>query len=705
MRKTLLLLFTVACLPAFAQIVNIPDANFKTYLLNYVNDGIVVNTNGDGEIQLSEALNIQQLQIMEHPILTGPFATLQGIEAFANLNHLSISSSVPNLNLSNLSNLAFLNLECTQLTSLNIGGLSNLTYFYIYMAKITNLDLSGSASLQTISITSDYLTSLTIGNNASLSGIWVHTTKLAVLDLSTCPNLAFLNVSLENSNDDVYVNLKNGNPYHTPNSSAIHHYNYSATPYKMYVCLDEGELQNISFIEPDALISTYCTFEPGGSYNTISGTSTFNGGSGCNSSLPGIRYNVSDGSQSGSVIGTQAGNYSFFSQAGTITITPQLENNTWFTASPPSAQVTFTNAANNTAIQNFCMSAVGIHPDIEVMARPIGGAQPGFDTYYEIIYRNKGNQALTGAITMTFDDSLMDFASASVTPASAAIGMLTWNYPTIQPFETRSIVVTMNMNAPTETPPLNLGDNLTFTVAATPVAGDENPADNTFTLSQVVTGSFDPNDITCLEGDTEHPDNIGKYLHYNVNFENTGTAPATFIVVKDIIDAAKFDVTSLQLINASHNVQTRINGNKVEFYFDAINLGPNQKGSLLFKIKTLPTLSVNSSVTQNANIYFDYNLPITTNNATTTFQLLNRGNFAQDTSVKIYPNPSASVVNITAATPISSLQLYDLQGRLLEAVSPKLNETTVDISQRTNGIYFLKISTENGVKVEKLVKQ
>ena len=339
------------------------------------------------------------------------------------------------------------------------------------------------------------------------------------------------------------------------------------------------------------------------------------------------------------------------------------------------------------------------------MIQPVRNAQPGFDSSYRIIYRNKGNQPLSGQINLFYNDGVMDFVNTSVSPSTTSVGSIAWDYTNLQPFESRVIAVTLNMNGPMEIPALNNGDHLNFTASITPTSGDETPGDNTFVLEQTLAGSFDPNDITCLEGDTEHPDNIGKYLHYNINFENTGTVPATFIVVKDMIDTAKFDISSLQLINASHDVKTRINGNKVEFYFDAINLGPNQKGNVMFKIKTLPTLSVNSSVTQNANIYFDYNWPITTNDATTTFQLLSRGDFAQDTSVKIYPNPSSSVVNITAATPISSLQLYDLQGRLLEAVSSKLNETTVDISQRTNGIYFLKISTENGVKVEKLVKQ
>ena len=50
MRKLLLILL---CLPmiGFGQNVNIPDANFKAYLVG----NILINTNEDTEIQVSEA--------------------------------------------------------------------------------------------------------------------------------------------------------------------------------------------------------------------------------------------------------------------------------------------------------------------------------------------------------------------------------------------------------------------------------------------------------------------------------------------------------------------------------------------------------------------------------------------------------------------------------------------------------------------------
>lgn len=628
---------------------------------------------------------LQTLNVAEAPLLEDlkcQEGTLTSL-AFASMPHLKYIDCTnnaigPSIDLSENTELITAFFTENPADILTTGDLPVLQALYLNWSGLDEVELGYLPSLQTL----------------DMSGAHV-----ASLNTAGCPALTNLNINLTYLS---YLNIKNGSILTTFSAQSL-------SSASLSICVDEGEELSISDyftqLGQQPNITTYCSSEPGGNHNTISGITSFNNNNSCTGGLPAIRFAISNGNISNSVIGNNAGSYSFFPLAGTFTITPQLENNSWFTISPSTATVTFADANNNTATQNFCISPNGNHPDVEIMVSPIINAQPGFDALYRITYKNKGNQTVSGDVVFAFDDSRTDFVYATVTPNSTAPGSLSWDYTNLQPFESRSVMVTLNMNGPMETPALNNGDHLAFTASITPTGADETPTDNTFSLGQTLTGSFDPNDITCLEGDTEHPDNIGKYLHYNINFENTGTAPATFIVVKDMIDTAKFDISSLQLINASHDVKTRINGNKVEFYFDAINLGPNQKGNVMFKIKTLPTLSVNTSVTQNANIYFDYNWPITTNDATTTFQLLSRGDFAQDMSVKIYPNPSSSVVNITAATPISSLQLYDLQGRLLEAVSPKLNETTVDISQRTNGIYFLKISTENGVKVKKLVKQ
>ncbi|KGO91091.1 DUF7619 domain-containing protein, partial [Flavobacterium enshiense] len=162
----------------------------------------------------------------------------------------------------------------------------------------------------------------------------------------------------------------------------------------------------------------------------------------------------------------------------------------------------------------------------------------------------------------------------------------------------------------------NDGDILHYTTAVTSAATDEMPNDNTFVFHQRVVNSYDPNDKTCIQGTTIAQSQVGKYVHYMIRFENTGTFPAQNIVVKDMIDTNKFDINSLVPLKGSHPFVTNItSGNKVEFIFENINLpfdDANNDGYVAFKIKTKPSLVVGNTFSNSASIYFDYNFPIVT---------------------------------------------------------------------------------------------
>ena len=123
----------------------------------------------------------------------------------------------------------------------------------------------------------------------------------------------------------------------------------------------------------------------------------------------------------------------------------------------------------------------------------------------------------------------------------------------------------------------------------------------------------------------------------------------------------------------------------------------------MLKIKSKNTLVAGDAVAKNANIYFDYNAPVDTGMVTTVFQSLSNAVFEKDDSINVSPNPTSGIVNINSNFNIKKVELYDVQGRVLET---HIGETkTIDISEKANGIYFLKITTEKGSKVEKVIKE
>lgn len=614
---TVILSSCVALVENPTGIVNIPDANFKSKLIQ-----LGVDTNSDGEIQYSEAalktgtLNVSSSNITD----------LTGLEAFVNI------------------------------TGLYCQG-NNLTEVDVSHIQGDDFEFSGNPNLQYINMK----------NGVENSCI--------VLLGDCCDYIC-----------DMFLDL----------------------PSLQYICVDENEgtinSDWIWTIPAEINMNSYCSFDAGGNYNTITGSILYDfdtNGCDANDAQPFMKMNINDGTQQGSSFADAEGNYIFYTQEGNFTITPQLENPSLFTVSPVNATVNFSTNNNSVSTNNFCVTANGVVPNAEIVVAPVTPARPGFDAEYKIVYKNTGNQILSGQVYFYYQDAVLDLVSTNVPTSAEATGLLTWNYADLQPFETRSINVTLNVNGPMETPAINNGDELIFNVGTNPINGNE----IVFSYFQTVVGSFDPNDIICLEGESEAPSAIGNYLHYIVNFENTGTAPAENVVVKVDIDATKYDVSSLQLLSGSHPVEARVNGNKAEFIFKMINLETNGHGNILLKVKSKSSLNVGETVTKKANIFFDYNFPILTNDANTTFQDLSVEEHLLDNSIIAYPNPSFNVVNVEADTAINSIQVYDIQGRLLRTHLANDIKTSIDISDTANGIYFFKIYSEKGIKVERIIKK
>lgn len=657
---------------------------------------LMLNNNQLTTLNISNLVNLQYLTVGSNQLAS---LDVSGMTSLVNLD--CANNLLSELNINSLTNLTGLNCANNLLTNLSIDNLVNLTGLSFGNSGLNPIEVNNLVNLTSLSFYGGFQTTMDISNLVNLNILTFSTTNLTAIDASNNPNVGEFMVS-ENP-DLTYLNAKDGTP-----DSFI---SVTSCPNLIAICTNEEDVEQLyaSIImqgnaNPNLSVTSYCDFTPGGDYNTITGSIIYdfdNDGCDDNDAQPFIKISINDGTEEGSSFADELGNYIFYTQEGNFTITPQLENPSHFTVSPVNATVNFLTNNNSVSTNNFCITANGVQPNAEIVVAPITPARPGFDAEYRIVYKNTGNQVLSGQVYFYFNDAVLDLVSTNVPTSAEATGLLTWNYTDLYPFESRSINVVLNVNGPMETPAVNNGDELIFNVGTNPINGNE----IVFSYHQTVVGSFDPNDIICLQGDNESPSEIGNYLHYIVNFENTGTAPAENVVVKVDIDATKYDVPSLQLLNGSHAVEARVHNNVAEFIFNNIGLETNGHGNILLKIKSKETLNAGDTVTKKANIFFDYNFPILTNDANTTFQVLSVEEHLRDNSIAVYPNPSHNVVNIEAGSVINSVQVYDIQGRLLMTHLAIDTKTKIDISDKANGIYFFKIYSNNGIKLEKIIKK
>ena len=128
-------------------------------------------------------------------------------------------------------------------------------------------------------------------------------------------------------------------------------------------------------------------------------------------------------------------------------------------------------------------------------------------------------------------------------------------------------------------------------------------------------------------------------------------------------------------------------------------------GNVLLKVKSKENLVLNDIVSKKAKIYFDYNFPIVTNDANTIFQALNNAIPVKDLSISLYPNPTSSLLNIKAENRIKSVELYDVQGRIIQVNKADSDEVLIDVSGYNSGVYFVKVTTDFGSQIKKIVKE
>ena len=117
-------------------------------------------------------------------------------------------------------------------------------------------------------------------------------------------------------------------------------------------------------------------------------------------------------------------------------------------------------------------------------------------------------------------------------------------------------------------------------------------------------------------------------------------------------------------------------------------------------------MTVGTNINNTANIYFDYNLPITTNTSTVhVFNPLTTGDFEFGNLFTLSPVPAKNNLTITTKQDviISSVNIYNTLGQLMQ-VSTNPSQT-IDVSSLKTGSYFIKIISDKGTASSQFIKE
>lgn len=338
-----------------------------------------------------------------------------------------------------------------------------------------------------------------------------------------------------------------------------------------------------------------------------------------------------------------------------------------------------------------------------------GEARPGFRQSLEVLVCNQSNVVVDAVATITLDSLISAFTGTPVFDNfDPATNTWSWNLNNFLP-ETCQII-DLDLSIPVDT---ELRTLLSYEVAVTPTELDVDVSNNFKNWQIEVIGSYDPNDKQVLTGENQFGGPISvsdSVLQYQVRFQNTGTASAITVEIRDTIDS-NLDVTSIQPGLSSHDYEVKFEGRDVLiFRFDNINLPDSlsdpegSQGYVIFTIELEDDLPFGTDIQNRAGIYFDFNKPIITNTVTNTLtdpivNTVDENAWLEDIQFSLFPNPVDQVLSfeyhLSEPMPLSAL-LYNSKGE--QVGNPiKINKSIgwhqerLDVASLSVGVYYLVI--------------
>ncbi len=234
-----------------------------------------------------------------------------------------------------------------------------------------------------------------------------------------------------------------------------------------------------------------------------------------------------------------------------------------------------------------------------------------------------------------------------------------------------------------------------------------------------VIGSWDPNDkqATPLGWNAEHLIDKQTDLDYRIRFQNTGTDTAFKVVIIDTL-SPYLDPTTIRFGAASHSYEAELNGDGVlSFIFDDILLPdsninePASHGFINFKIELQKNLPEGTVIYNEANIYFDFNPPVLTNQVFHTIRgpwvsviLSNANAKTPESNLQLFPNPLVHFATVRindGQHGKGSYQLFNTQGQSVQHGSFEGNQFRLNGENLPSGVYILNIS-RNGLFIESI---
>ncbi|MBL7980358.1 MAG: T9SS type A sorting domain-containing protein [Flavobacteriales bacterium] len=337
--------------------------------------------------------------------------------------------------------------------------------------------------------------------------------------------------------------------------------------------------------------------------------------------------------------------------------------------------------------------------------------RPGFPVSYTITINNQG--------PYTFSDLALNLSYSTLFSVNddgggtlVGQGQIEWNIPSLGGFSSQTYTVWLQI-PPT---PSITGTVVNGIATISGAVADADPTNDSYTTTSTIVNAYDPND-KLLQTSSALSESIyfidqDLWVDYTIRFQNTGTAEAVNVYLLDTI-TIDFDLASLQILGASHAFEASLKpGRVLRFDFPNIMLPDStadlegSQGFASFRIRTQGAPLPGTLLRNAADIFFDFNEPIRTNNADLIAEM--SVGLAQRTNntVITYPNPVQDHLRVMMPLGMWNAQVLTMDGRCALMVGQVTGGTSISVDQLAGGSYVLHLHNANGeVMHTRFVKQ
>ncbi len=648
MRRIVLTIFTLATFSfgAMAQNVNIPDANFKAYL---VGDNSI-NTNMDTEIQVSEANAFTGT--IQPP--ANSVSDVTGLEAFVNITHLIINFQ-PNLN----------NVDVSQNT--------NVTLMYLDNNNLSSLDISTNTTLEVLVCSNNNLSSLDPSNNTNLTSLFCNDNNIPVLEVSQSPNLTQVACSNNNLSQ---LNLKN--------ISTTAFLNATGNPNLTCIEVDDVAAATAAWTNIDAQTSFSTSCSPIVNIPDANFKAYLVGNNSINTNMD-SEIQVSEAAAFSGAINCYGDNISDLTGIEAFTALTELDcddNN-----------LTVLDVSQNTALTKLSCSENNIS-NLDVSQ----------NTALEILWCSDNNLTVLDLSQQTaltnLDFEKNDLTTIDISQNTALIN-LSFGRNNLTDLDVSQNTALDDLYCDhNNLTTLDLSNNLNL--EALDCRDNNLTALNLKNISTSALSLFRAQnnpDLTCIE-----VDDVGAATAAWTNIDaQTGFSEdcGYTILVTSISVQGQGGATTISTLGGTLQMEAEVfpmNATDNTYTWSVINLTGSadiDANGLLTAISD-GTVKVGVTANDGSGVTGSVNITISNQSSSTKEQSI-------ISNLSIYPNPTNAQIIIDADANIEALTILDIMGKTVKTmVAPN---QTIDVSDLTKGIYFLQIQLDKTLVSRKMIKK